>query len=319
MIDKILYTEKYRPSTIEDIVLPQRIKDKFKDGLVQNLLLEGSTGTGKTSLAKAICKEFKYPTRYINASLETSVDVIRTKIENFCTTRSVMSTDYSIKVVILDEVDGVSLQFFKALRGTIEHFSKHVRFIATCNYVNKVPPEIKSRFETITFDFTKDDELEIKKGYTKRLFHICQTEGLSIDKDAIWTLVERTYPDMRTMVNKIQSFKVDGIKHITKEHVIKFNSIYKDLYNLIFTNIDPVKNYQFIVGEYSNKVDDVFASLGLDFIEYIKDEKTKYIAIIPQVTILISKYQAMRNTVIDPMISLLACIYELENAVHGVK
>jgi len=103
MIDKILYTEKYRPNNIEDLVLPQRIKDKFKDGLVQNLLLSGSTGTGKTSLAKAICKQFKYPTKYINASLETSVDVIRTKIEDFCTTRSVISTDYSIKVVILDE------------------------------------------------------------------------------------------------------------------------------------------------------------------------------------------------------------------------
>ena len=103
------------------------------------------------------------------------------------------------------------------------------------------------------------------------------------------------------------------------EDIIKFNSIYKDLYKLIFNNIDTVKNYQFIVSEYSNKVDDVFASLGIDFIEYIKNEKSNYITIIPQVTILISKYQSMRNAVIDPMVSLLAAIYELQSLVNGVK
>ena len=110
--------------------------------------------------------------------------------------------------------DGVSLQFFKALRGTIENFSKHVRFIATCNYINKVPPEIKSRFETITFDFLKDDEMEIKKGYMLRLHHICKAENLVIEKEALWTLVERTFPDMRTMINKIQGFKVEGLANV---------------------------------------------------------------------------------------------------------
>jgi hypothetical protein len=128
-----------------------------------------------------------------------------------------------------------------------------------------------------------------------------------------------TNPDMRTMINKIQGFKVEGITNITKSDIIKVNSVYKDLYKLLFTNIDPVKNYQFIVSEYSNKVDDVFASLGIDFIEYIKNEKSKYISIIPQVTILISKYQSMRNTVIDPILALLACVYEMGNIINGVK
>ena len=109
-----LFTEKYRPSTLEQLILPDAVMNKFKDGLVQNMLLTGSPGTGKTSCAKAIVNQFKLPYLYINASTDTSVDVIRTRITDFCSTVSIMDEPGMFKVVILDEIDGVSDQFFKS-------------------------------------------------------------------------------------------------------------------------------------------------------------------------------------------------------------
>ena len=147
-----LFTEKYRPKNLSDLILPDRVMNKFKDGLVTNMLLAGSPGTGKTSTAKAIVNQFEMPYLYINASTDTSVDVIRTRITDFCSTVSIMDGPSSMKVVMLDEIDGVSDQFFKALRATMEMFAANSRFIATCNYVNKVPDAIQSRFECINLE-----------------------------------------------------------------------------------------------------------------------------------------------------------------------
>jgi DNA polymerase III delta prime subunit len=151
----ILLTEKYRPATLEDLIIPDRIRTKLNDGVYQHLLFYGSPGTGKTSAAKALCNQFGHEYRYINASDETSVDVIREKITKFCTTASLTSLEGKMKVVILDEIDGVSDQFNKALKATMDTFSKNTRFIATTNHINKIPEAVLSRFEQINFDFSK--------------------------------------------------------------------------------------------------------------------------------------------------------------------
>ena len=156
-----LFTEKYRPKNLKELILPDAVMNKFKDGLVQNMLFAGSPGTGKTSCAKAVVNQFELPYLYINASTDTSVDVIRTRIIDFCSTVSIMDKPGTFKVVILDEVDGVSDQFFKALRATMEQFASNSRFIATCNYINKLPDPILSRFEVINFDFDKEEETEL--------------------------------------------------------------------------------------------------------------------------------------------------------------
>ena len=106
-----LFTEKYRPKNLDELILPDGIMNKFKNGLTQNMLLAGSPGTGKTSMAKAIVNQFELPYIYINASTDTSVDVIRTRIIDFCSTMSILDDQGKFKVVILDEVDGVSDQF----------------------------------------------------------------------------------------------------------------------------------------------------------------------------------------------------------------
>jgi DNA polymerase III delta prime subunit len=312
-----LFTEKYRPSNLDELILPERVMSKFKDGLTQNVLLAGSPGTGKTSTAKAIVKQFGLPYIYINASTDTSVDVIRTRIMDFCSTMSILDDQGKMKVVILDEVDGVSDQFFKALRATMEQFASNSRFIATCNYVNKIPDPILSRFEVINFDFDKAEESELTKKYIKRVYEICKKEGMTIEKPALVEFVRRNFPDLRTTLNKLQGYKSQGTQNITAEDVKKFNSVYKDVFELVFNETDPVKNYKQLVGEYSNRVDDVLQTLGAEFIEYIQTEQQTSVKYIPQIAITVAEHQAQRSLVIDPVITLLSCVYKIQTIILG--
>ena len=311
-----LFTEKYRPKNLQDLILPERVMSKFKDGLSQNMLLAGSPGTGKTSTAKAIVQQFDLPYLYINASTDTSVDVIRTRITDFCSTMSILDDRDKFKVVILDEVDGVSDQFFKALRATMETFASNSRFIATCNYINKLPDPILSRFEVINFDFDKEEESELTKKYIRRVYDICGKEGMTIEKPALVEFVKRNFPDLRSTLNKLQGFKTQGTTSINVEDVKKFNSVYKDVFELIFNETDPIKNYQYLVGEYSNRVDDVLQTLGDGFIQYIQSEKQSAARFIPQIAVTVAEHQAQRNLVIDQVITLLSCVYKLQEIVR---
>lgn len=312
-----LFTEKYRPKNLDELILPDRVMSKFSDGLVQNMLFAGSPGTGKTSTAKAVVNQFKLPYLYINASTDTSVDVIRTRIIDFCSTVSIMDAPGAFKVVILDEVDGVSDQFFKALRATMEQFASNSRFIATCNYINKIPDPVLSRFEVINFDFDKEEESELTKKYIKRVYGICKAEDLTIEKDALVEFVRRNFPDLRSTLNKLQGFKTQGTTNITVGDVKRFNSVFKDVFLLIFTETDPAKNYQMLVSNYSNRVDDILQSLGEEFVEYIKQEQASSVKHIPQIIISVAKHQAQRVHVIDPVITMLSCVYEIQTIVRS--
>jgi DNA polymerase III delta prime subunit len=312
-----LFTEKYRPKNLDDLILPDRVMTKFKDGLVQNMLFAGSPGTGKTSTAKAVVNQFNLPYLYINASTDTSVDVIRTRIIDFCSTVSIMDAPGAFKVVILDEVDGVSDQFFKALRATMEQFASNSRFIATCNYINKIPDPVLSRFEVINFDFDKQEESELTKKYIKRVYHICKEEGLTIEKDALVEFVRRNFPDLRSTLNKLQGFKTQGTTTIAVDDVKRFNSVFKDVFELIFNETDPAKNYQTLVGNYANRVDDVLQSLGEEFIEYINQEQAQSNKHIPRVIISVAKHQAQRVDVIDPVITMLSCVYDIQTIIRS--
>ena len=312
-----LFTEKYRPKNLDELILPDRVMSKFKDGLVQNMLFAGSPGTGKTSTAKAVVNQFNLPYLYINASTDTSVEVIRTRIIDFCSTVSIMDEPGSFKVVILDEVDGVSDQFFKALRATMEQFAGNSRFIATCNYINKLPDPILSRFEVINFDFDKEEESELTKKYIRRVYDICKQEDMTIEKDALVEFVRRNFPDLRSTLNKLQGFKTQGTSNINVNDVKKFNSVYKDVFELIFNETDPAKNYQMLVSNYSNRVDDVLQSLGEELIEYINQEQLQSVKFIPQIIISVAKHQAQRVHVIDPVITMLSCVYEIQGIIRN--
>lgn len=312
-----LFTEKYRPKNLDELILPDAVMNKFKDGLVQNMLFAGSPGTGKTSTAKAVVNQFGLPYLYINASTDTSVDVIRTRITDFCSTVSIMDEPGMFKVVILDEVDGVSDQFFKALRATMEQFASNSRFIATCNYINKLPDPILSRFEVINFDFDKEEETELTKKYIRRVYDICKQEDMTIEKDALVEFVRRNFPDLRSTLNKLQGFKTQGTNNITVGDVKRFNSVYKDVFELIFNETDPAKNYQLLVSNYSNRVDDILQTLGEEFVEYIQQEQLQSVKHIPQIIISVAKHQQQRVHVIDPVITMLSCVYEIQGIIKS--
>lgn len=311
-----LFTEKYRPKNLDDLILPDRVMKKFVNGVSQNMLFAGSPGTGKTSTAKALVAQYDLPYLYINASTDTSVDVIRTRITDFCSTMSILDDRDKFKVVILDEVDGVSDQFFKALRATMEQFASNSRFIATCNYINKLPDPILSRFEVLNFDFDKEEESELTKKYIKRVYNICNDEGMTIEKPALVEFVRRNFPDLRTTLNKLQGYKTQGTNNITIDDVKRFNSVYKDVFELIFNETDPAKNYKVLVSEYANRVDDVLQTLGEEFIEYIQAEKATAVKFIPQIIIAVAEHQAQRVHVIDPVITMLSLVYKIQTIVR---
>lgn len=317
LIKNISWTVKYRPETMEDLILPDRVSKKFTDGLYQDMLLYGSPGTGKTSTAKCLCNTYGYNMKYINASSETSVDVIREQIYNFCSTQPLdPSLKNKMKVVILDEIDGASDQFFKALKAEMERFSKNTKFVATTNYVNKLPEAVLSRFENINFDFTKEEEKELIKKYFVRLWEICKKEGVTIEKQALVELIKRKFPDMRSILKSIQGYSRENSGTITLEDVKKFNSVYRDVYELIFSDASPVDNYKFLVANYSNSVDDILNTLGNDFIEYVEQEQPSAVKHIPDIIISVAKHQAEKPLVIDPAVTMLSAVFSIQNIVH---
>lgn len=312
---KALWTERYRPSTLDELILPERIATKLRNGLYMNFLFHSSPGTGKTSTAKAISKD--NPTMYINCSVETGVDTVRTKISEFCSTLSVIDGERKLKVVILDEFDGVSDAYMKALRGTIEQFEKTARFIATCNYINKIPDNIQSRFECFNFDFS-EEEVEIEKKYYKRVYDIIKAEGMDIEKEALVELVKRKFPDLRSIINILQGYHAEGKTKITAEDVKKFHGVFKDLYEHIFNPAnDEVKNYQYLVSNYSSKVDDVVQSLGTDFIEYIQLERPQLMRKAGEICYEVNRHSYELRFVIDPVICMLSLVYKIQNIVRS--
>lgn len=311
-----LYTEKFRPKNLDQIILPERIRKKIENGLEMNYLLEGKPGVGKTSLAKVLAGNA--PTLYINCSDERGIDTIREKITDFCSTKSLMGDDTLQKVIIMDEIDGAGDAFFKALRATMERFH-FCRFIATCNYLTKIPDPMLSRFRVVEFSpENKEEEHEMFLAYSKRVNAI--TKKLGIEWESMETLrefVKRNFPDLRTIITKIQDFHISGIKTVTTEDVLAHSYSFIDVFEICAAKPDPAKNYTFLMGEYSERADEILASLGSEFPKWLMETHPEKIAKMPQCIIAIARYQEQRTRVIQPQISMLACVYEIQTFLNN--
>ncbi|HCT54507.1 MAG TPA: DNA polymerase, partial [Balneola sp.] len=207
-----LYVEKYRPKTISECILPKNLNETFeemvKEGTPQNLLLCGPAGTGKTSVAKALCSDLDAESIVINCSEDGNIDTLRTKIRSFAST---VSLNGNTKVVILDEFDYSNANSIQpALRGAIEEFSKNCRFIITCNYKNRIIAPIHSRCTNIEFSIPSEEKPGMAKRFLSRLMFILDQENIQYEEKVLANLILRHFPDFRRVINEIQRYSVSG-------------------------------------------------------------------------------------------------------------
>ena len=226
--------------------------------------------------------------------------------------QSAISYENPIKVVIMDEMDGLSQQAFNALRATMERCAANTRFIGTCNFIEKIPDPIQSRFQLIDFNFGVDETNEIKKGQILRIMTIGKKEGLNVDKMAAVKMVQTYYPDFRSIVNHLQRFKLEGKTDVVESDIKDSASEFAELYEMIIMKDNPVENYKFVMKNYSNCVEEAITSLGQPFMEFIMKSKPNLVSKLPAIAVLNAKYQFQLKNCIDPVVELLANIYELQ-------
>ena len=211
-MNDILWVEKYRPVTIDDCILPSELKQTFQQFVeneeIPNLLLTGTAGVGKTTVAKAMLEQIGCTYMMINGSEESGIDTLRTKIKNFAST---VSMDGNRKYVILDEADYLNPQSTQpALRGFIEEFSRNCGFILTCNFRNRVIAPLHSRCSTIEFNIPKEQSPALATSFMERVGYILENENVKSNEKVVAELVIKFFPDWRRCLNELQRYSATG-------------------------------------------------------------------------------------------------------------
>ena len=213
-MNNTLWVEKYRPETIDDCVLPVLTKNVFlsivDNDEIPNLLLTGSPGSGKTTVAKALCNQLGIDWLMINGSDEgRMIDTLRTTVVNYAST---VSLSGGKKVIIIDEADYMNKDSVQpALRGVIEEFSKNCRFIFTCNFKNRIIPALHSRCSVVDFAIGKDDKPEIAMEMLTNIKKMLDNESVKYEEKVLADLVLKYFPDFRRVINELQKYSLNGI------------------------------------------------------------------------------------------------------------
>jgi DNA polymerase III delta prime subunit len=308
MSEEYLWVEKYRPRKIKDCILTENLKETFseflKQGEIPNLLLSGSAGTGKTTVARALCEEMGADYIIINGSDEgRQIDTLRHKIKNFASTVSL--TEHSNhKVVIIDEADYMNAESVQpALRNFIETFYKNCRFIFTCNYKMKIIPALHSRCTVIDFAIKNGQKVKTAKALMTRLSGVLKDEKIEFDPKVLAELIQKHYPDFRRTINELQRYSVRG----------KIDS--GVLFNLSESNtkelMSSMKGKKFndmrkwVINNLDKEPSSLFSTIYSNLYEALEPKS------VPQAVLIIAGYQYKAAFVADHEINMVACLTEI--------
>jgi DNA polymerase III delta prime subunit len=310
MLDEFLWVEKYRPKTIDDCILPERLKETFNSfiaqGNIPNLLLTGGPGIGKTTVARAMLEQLGCDYIVINGSLNGNIDTLRNDIQQFAST---ISFSGGRKYVILDEADYLNANSTQpALRNFMEEFSSNCGFILTCNFKNRIIEPLHSRCSVVEFKINNEDKPQLAAKFFKRVLGILEKENVSYDKAVCADLVSKHMPDWRRVLNELQRYSSTG--RIDSGILVNFsNESYNKLVGFLKTkNFKEMRLWVAEQNETDNSV--IFRKLYDAAYEFVKPSD------IPQLILMIAEYQYKDAFVADKEINLVAfltnCMMDLE-------
>ena len=302
-----LWVEKYRPTTIEECILPDDTKAVFKgfleQGEIPNLLLSGSAGVGKTSIAKALCDELGADSYVINGSDEgLFLDTVRNQAKTFASTVS-LTSESRHKVIIVDEADNTTPDVQLLLRASIEEFQKNCRFIFTCNYKNKIIAPLHSRCSVVDFSVKGQDKKEIAEAFFHRVKVILEMEMIKYEEKVVAEVVMKYFPDFRRTLNELQRYsatgKIDsGI--LTSGNEFSIDKVVGHLRKKEFTNMK-----KWVAQNMDNEPQVIMRKIYDNLYSYF-DPKS-----IPEAVLIISEYQYKSSFVVDQEVNLVAFMTEL--------
>ena len=295
-----LWVEKYRPQSLDTYIGNDHLKSKvsiyLESGDLPHLLLFGRAGTGKTTLAKLLVKNIECDYLYINASDENNVDTVRTKVKNFASTIGFKD----LKIIILDECDYITPNAQAALRNLMETFSKHCRFILTCNYVERIIDPIQSRCQL--FQIIPPSKKEV----AQKLHNILIEENVNSELDDIKILVDSGYPDIRRVINSAQRNVVRG------KLKLDTGSIIQNDYKLKLLKILETQNKKNAFKDIRQLLADNKVTDFADLFRLLYDEVDGYgKGHIAECILIIAKYELSDSQVVDKEINAMAMVVEL--------
>jgi DNA polymerase III delta prime subunit len=305
MNEEFLWVEKYRPKTIEDAILPVELKSVFQKFVDQknipNLILSGSAGVGKTTVARAMLEELGCDYIVINGSMNGNIDTLRNEILNFA---SSVSLSGGRKYVILDEADYLNANSTQpALRNFMEEFSRNCGFILTCNFKNRIIEPLHSRCSVVDFKISKKDMAKLAMQFLKRVDGILTSEKIEYDKGTVAEIIQKYFPDWRRVLNELQRYSATG----------KIDS--GILANLQQTSIRELvdlmkgKNYTEVRKWTKNNIDTDVNALYTEFYENASQFFT--VRTIPALVTLIARYQYQNAFAANPEINFAAFLAEV--------
>ena len=308
-MNEMLWVEKYRPTTIEDAILPSELKKTFQkfvqNGESPNLLLSGSAGCGKTTVAKAMLEQLGCTYMMINGSEESGIDVLRNKIKNFAST---VSLEGGRKYVILDEADYLNPQSTQpALRGFIEEFSKNCGFILTCNFRNRIIEPLHSRCSTVEFRIPAGEKPQLAMDFMNRCEVILNNEQIHYNKKVVASLIQKFFPDWRRVLNELQRYSASGeidagiLVNLSEDSIKELLTFLK---SKEFTNVR-----RWIVNNLDNDPSRIYRRIYDSLYDSLVPST------IPHAVVILADYSYKSAFVADQEINLLACMTELMSQV----